>query len=430
MAEGDGSRVGLVALPVAVLLLALVTVYVVVFSREDGTADAEDPVSATTTPSPAPAELAEAWRAPAVRAGTGAHDRQATRLWAHDGTVTLVSTAGVTGYGTVDGAVRWQADPPMGAIRPCAAAERTNSAGVGAVLYRAEGAASADADCSVLGLIDTASGALLWSERFERPVSAADATVTVGEEAVTVSLDAIGSVTGFHRFALEDGEELPFPAPPDETLVRPCEGERLPLTARHVGSRVAVLTGCDGRRELSVYHADTGVLEWTHAANDPEFGFTGILAGDPVLLEQGQDLVAYAETGEEAWRLPLSEVRAETSAVAGEVLFARTGETSFAGYDLATGERRWETELPGDTLLFGVGDDGQPLLGHSGEGEGLRMVRLNPADGEETPAGLLPLDPARTADRQRVTLDEHQLYTLTSVPTDEGVTLHLQAFER
>ncbi|RKN11604.1 hypothetical protein D7319_06730 [Streptomyces radicis] len=427
-------------LPVAVLLLALLTVWVVVFSRENGSAGAEDMVAATATPTGEPEELVEAWDAPPVRAGADESDRRATRLWAHDSTVTLVSTAGVTGYDTVDGVPRWQVDPPMGGTRPCAASDATNSAGVGAVLYRAEGAASPDAtpaaDCSVLAVIDTTTGALLWSERFERPVVAADATVTVGEEAVTVGLEATGAVEGFHRFAVGTGEPLAFPAPPEDGGIPLCQGGREPLSATHVGSRVAVLTRCGGaddpggERELSVYHADTGALEWTHPVTDPALGLSGILAGDPVLLFQGDDLVAYAETGEEAWRLPRDRVRPEMAAVTGEVLFTRESDTSFAGYDLATGERRWSAELPSATQLFGVDGDGRPLLAHPVNDDGLRLFRLDAPDGAESPAGRVPLDPERSSDEVTVAFDGHQLYTLTPVTREGSEGLRLAAYER
>ncbi|MDT0347657.1 outer membrane protein assembly factor BamB family protein [Streptomyces litchfieldiae] len=427
MAEGE-SRTGLVALPVAVLLLALLTVWVVVFSREDGAVEGDGLVASTSAATSEPAELAELWRSPAVAAAIDDAGARATRLWAHDGTVTLVSTAGVRGFGTVDGAPLWEAAAPPGAGAPCAAAEGTNAAGIGAVLYLVEDG-QADTGCSVLGMVDTTSGELLWWQRFARPVAAADVTVSVGEQAVTVGLDDTGELAGFRRYAVSDGAELGLPPQPEDGSWA-CADGRETLAVRHAGSRLAVLTRCASTPELTVYHADTGELEWTHPASDPEFGFSGILAGDPVLLLQGNEAVAYAETGEELWRLPLDGLRTEMSAVAGGVLCVRSGSAGLAGYDVADGDRLWETELPEGAQLFGVDDEERLLLGHPADSEWLRLTRLDPADGSLDPAGSIPLDGRRVHDGQFVAWDEHQLYVMAPIRRDGTDGLRLRAFER
>ncbi|WP_436748910.1 outer membrane protein assembly factor BamB family protein [Streptomyces sp. URMC 129] len=483
MAEGKNSRTGLIALPVGMALLALLTVYVVVFSREEGRTTAGEVdgdlvagttgKAATASGDEPPAELARLWRAPALEAGTGGADAFATRLWANGETVTVVSTAGVTGYSTTDGARLWDVPLPDGATRPCAAAERTNAAGTGAVLYATASESTdpadtdpADADgaeesCSLLGVVDTGTGALLWSADLltpdARPVAARDVTVTVGESTVTVNLDAAGTPAGFHRFDTATGTELPVPEPPDG-FAGECPTGRQTLAIRHADSRVAVLTRCDGTPELSVYHADTGELEWTHPASDPEFGFTDILAGDPVLLHQGDALVAYSENGDELWRLPMAGLVPEESAVGGEVLIARHAPTDpdtdqdpdtdtntdqdpdpdqdqdadvavFTGYDLTDGSPLWEAELPGNVQLLDVDDTGRPLLGHAADGS-LHLVRLDPADGTDTPAGTVPLDPRRTDDEPYVAYDEHQWYVMAAIETDTARGLRLHAFER
>jgi hypothetical protein len=470
MAERQG-RTGLVALPVAVLLLALLTVWVVVFSREEGTAEPDDLVAATTTPTTEPAALAQLWGAPIVPAAIDDAGLRATRLWAHDGTVTLVSTAGVTGYDTVDGTPLWQAATPPGAGVPCAAAEGTNASGVGAVLYRAAPQDGEERDedengvpgagCTVLGVIDTTSGALLWSEPLTEPetgtetgtetgpdagseagaesgsgpdseaageAGAADITLTVGDQTVTVNLDGAGTVSAFHRLALDDGDALGTPQPPADPS-RDCAVEREPEAVRHAGSRVAVLTRCESTAELSVYHADTGELEWTHPATDPEFAFTGILAGDPLTLFQGDELVAYSETGEELWRRVVDAMRPEMSAVVGDVLCVREGGAGFAGYDVAGGEQLWESELDAGTQLFGVQDD-RLLLGRPDGDELLRLTRLDPADGTEAAAGTVQLDPQRSGEARFMAWDEHQLYVMATVEGDETQGLRLRAFER
>ncbi|UCM88798.1 outer membrane protein assembly factor BamB family protein [Streptomyces marincola] len=431
MAEGQ-SRTGLVALPVAVLLLALLTVWVVVLSREDGTEapvnTADSLVSATSAePSGSTEELAQVWRAPVVRAATEGAGAHATRLWVHDDTVVLVSSAGVTGYGAADGEPLWQARAPEGAGRPCVAAGAVNSAGVGAVLYATE---DGENGCSVLGVHDTTDGTLLWTERFDRVVTPAEARVTVGERTVTVGLDSAGTVDGFHRFEAEDGTALPLPEPPGDA-VGECEEGRETESVRHAGSRVVVVTRCDEAPELSVYHADTGLLEWTHPAVDTEFEVTGILAGDPVLLFQGHEVVAYSETGDELWRLPATELNPRASVVADEALVTRYGDASFAGYGLVGGDRLWQADLPEGTDLYGTDVTGRPVLGHATpDGEFLRLLHLEPGNGDVLPAGTVPLDPRRAADSRQVAWDANQVYVLTPVRDDENDGgLRLRAFE-
>ncbi|WP_326597699.1 outer membrane protein assembly factor BamB family protein [Streptomyces sp. NBC_01803] len=447
MAEGN-SRMGLIVLPVGMALLALLTVWVVVFSREAGRTATEDVdgglvagTAATTTGDEPPAELAQVWHAPAIAAGIGAQDATATRLWANDETVTVVSTAGVSGYGAVDGEPLWDAPLPEGATRPCAAAERVNAAGTGAVLYAAADPVGADppGSCSVLGAIDTESGELLWSADLLTPdgraVEAGGVTVTVGNDTVTVNLDTAGSPTGFHRFEAETGTELAAPEPPGG-LAWDCATGRQTLAIRHADSRVVALTRCGGEPELSVYHADTGGLEWTHPGSDPDLGFTDIVAGDPVLLHQDDDLVGYSENGDELWRLPMADLVPAESAVVGEVLVARRAPAEeaadaavFTGYDLTDGSPLWEAELPEDVRLFDADDNGRLLLGHP-TADSLELLRLSPADGTDTPAGAVPLDTRRTNDEPYMVHDEHQLYVMATIETPTAQGLRLRAFER
>ncbi|RKN39441.1 PQQ-binding-like beta-propeller repeat protein [Streptomyces hoynatensis] len=429
------------------------------------------------------------WRARDVPAAAQGDRALAIRLWPGEDTLTLVSAAGVVGYGTADGEPRWEAAAPSGAGAPCAAAPGENSAGLGAVFYTA-----GDGGCSVLAVLDTTNGALLWSTDLAvpgRPPAAPDeVAVTVGEAAVTANLDRAGSPAGFHRFEAAGGAELPLPEPPRDEAA-PCPVERRTEAIRHAGSRIVALSTCAGAvPELAAYAMDTGELQWTHPVSDPVSAFTGILAGDPVLLAQrdtngtgdtdgadgadgaeggpgagaeGEELVAYSETGEELWRMP----RPDAFRVAGGVLCAGfaadaeepgatqgtggtedtgdtgdagdTGDTEdaeggmrFAGYGLVDGERRWTAELPDGTRLLGVEGDGRLLIGHTA-GDAFALRRLDPADGTLTPASTVPLDGHRATDRPVVAYDDDQLYVLTAVESADapgGEALRLRAYER
>jgi outer membrane protein assembly factor BamB len=447
MAQGE-DRIGLLA-TVGVLLLALLTVCVVWFTRADAALETEATTEElTASPSATAPPLAEVWQAPDA-AGQLTGEDTVTRLWPGDSVVTRVSATDVTGYGTLDGQPVWQAEVPEGAETPCAASQSTNSAGLGAVLYRLPAhppaADSAAASCSMLAVYDTESGALLWSDELPAPADPGSSVpaVTVGERAVTVNLDEAGSVAGFHRFEAETGEALPLPEPPTDGWCAAAE----PLAVRHAGSRIVMLSECPAEqsgeaasRALSVYGADTGALEWTHLSDDPDFGFTGILAGNPVLIFQGEDadrqLVAFSETGEELWRRSvgaageLPGLLPDESAVVGDVLVSRyepedgTAGYAVAGYDLSTRERVWARDLPEGSRLLGVDVAGTPLLSRQ-DGDRLELLRLDPTTGVETPEGSVgPLIPSLVA------FDDHQLYVLNESGTADSPLLRLHAFAR
>jgi hypothetical protein len=97
----------------------------------------------------------------------------------------------------------------------------------------------------------------------------------------------------------------------------------------------------------------------------------------------------------------------------------------FAGYDLTDGARLWTHELPPGTALFGVDSNDMPLLGYPASGGRWQLVWLDPGNGTEYPVGAL--------DRRGPTVmgqDEHQLYVMQPVSTDEGWRTRLRAFER
>ncbi|WP_129841222.1 PQQ-binding-like beta-propeller repeat protein [Streptomyces sp. RFCAC02] len=498
MADDAEGRIGLVA-TVGVLLFGLLTVFVVVFSRQDGTAAESLEEVADTRPTETanapPEALARVWDAPAVALGEDADVTAdpagtadpATRLWLSERAITLVSPAGVTAYGTIDGAELWSVPPPPGAGRPCAASDGVNDSGVGAVLYTTE-----EGDCALLAALDTDTGTLPWwkdltdtdgedapdtdtgtgsDEQPATPVDPAAVTLTAGEQTITVNLDAEGTVAGFHRFDAAAGTELPLPTPPPDQA--PCaEGAQARTEAvGHAGSRVVELVRCvpadagtgrdtegdpgtdpagtdggtgtatgtetAGDLLLNAYTADTGELEWTHpAADGSTLTFSALLAGDPVILRQDDELVVYAETGEEAWRMPRPDRR---PVAAGEILCVLggggTGETAddgtlpVTGYGLDSGTVLWETALDDAPQFFGTDANGGLLTG-SVQGDALWLATVDPADGTPRPGPVVELPAHRVGDRQYMARDEYQLYLLSTVETDEGPALSLSAFER
>ncbi|UED84952.1 PQQ-binding-like beta-propeller repeat protein [Streptomyces profundus] len=460
MAEGEG-RFWLVVAPVGVVLLALLTVWVVVFSREEA-AEPGDVASPGTSEVgvPVPGELAELWAAPRVAAPVRGPGAELIRLWPHDPTVALVTATGVHGYQTVDGGPVWELEPPPTAGAPCAASETVNSSGLGAVLHR-----SATGGCTLLVVLEVTEGEPLWWRELPAPegepadpAEAAGAVVAMGETTVSVSLEAEGEPAAFHRLATETGEELPLPSPPDGAEGS-CTESRLPRSVHQDGNRIVVRSRCLGeppRDEVSVYHADTGEWEWSNQATEAErFEVEGVLAGDPVLLLRAGELVAYAETGQVLWRHPIGvadgdEVRpgplpGAHSVVTGDVLFTRyvpvsmvdpdeanpadEGAVHVAGYGLAEGEIRWTAELPAGTQLLGVDEAGGPLLAEPADGGVQRVFALDWATGERSDVGTVPFSSDLADDRQIAAFDEHQLYLLTALAA-ETPTVRLHAYER
>ncbi|WP_052847829.1 PQQ-binding-like beta-propeller repeat protein [Streptomyces avicenniae] len=446
MSDGDG-RIGLVA-TVGVLLFGLLTVAVVFFTREDATADeeearalvAEAEAEATSTEAAPPAALGRIWQTPAVPSGEddGGADGPSTdtgdpappiRLWVHDNALATVAPSGVTGYGTLDGTALWTAPPPPEAGPLCAAGQGVNGSGLGAVLHTATGGG-----CSLLSVIDIDTGTTVWTADLTDPdappADPAGVTVTTGDATVTVNLDAAGTPTAFHRFDAPTGDPLPPPAPPQDEPLCPDAAE--PQAIRHAGSRIVELTRCVGTDDLllNAYVTDTGELEWTHPADDPAFAFSGLAAGDPVVLRQGRQLVAYAETGDELWRMP----EPVASHVTGTVLCVQDGPAAagllpLAGYDLATGRRLWSEEAEPGTQLFGEDDTGALLTGRV-TGDALWLESRDPATGEITTGPVAELPGRRLHDGLVLAYDEYQLYVMASVETDEGPALRLRAYER
>ncbi|MFR9724539.1 PQQ-binding-like beta-propeller repeat protein [Streptomyces sp. MS19] len=446
MSDGEG-RIGLVA-TVGVLLFGLLTVLVVISTRQDAT-DTADPgelvsdAGATLPQTAPPAALGRIWQTPAAPTGAAtdgggpstdtADPAPPIRLWAHDATLATVAPSGVSGYGSLDGTRLWTADAPPDAGPLCAAGDGVSASGVGAVLRTAEGGG-----CAYLSVIDIDTGTTLWSADLTdpdpapgaRPADPADVTVTAGDQTVTVNLDAAGTPAAFHRFDATTGTVLPPPAPPaDEPL---CPEDAEPQALHHAGSRIVELTRCAGTGDLllNAYAADTGELEWTHPADDPAFTFSGVAAGDPVLLRQGSQLVAYAETGDELWRM----AEPDRSLVTGTVLSVQDGPPAaglvpLAGYDLATGRRLWTDDAEAGTQFFGEDDRGALLTGRV-TGDALWLESRDPDTGAATPGPIAELPAHRVDDRLAVAYDEYQLYVLATVETDEGPALRLRAYER
>jgi hypothetical protein len=382
-------------------------------------------------------ELASAWRTAPVAADDDAMPQ--SRVWATDKAVVSVTSSGVRGYDPATGEDSWELAPPEGADTPCGAAPEVNAQGIGAVLYRPVNAASPDT-CSVLGVVDTASGELLWSQDLTTPdpeyasPGSYYTPVTVGEEAVTVELVE----DGLHRFAVADGAELPVPEVPAQQV---CEDYYTDW--RHSPEHLVAVTSCDemtdAESEITAYDAASGEELWTASdATGADDDIAEIVADAPLTITTQEKLVSFGEDGQVAADLPLDRqdgylaIEPGDYGVQGSTLVTTFDSSAqeFVGIDLTTGEEAWQKSPNGPAEGF-VGGDDHILSAYSAVVEGtggapVHIARLNAADGTWTVEGILPADAGFT---WTMAATDTTVYVLAE-PSDEEGSVRIEAYER
>ncbi|MGP3966632.1 outer membrane protein assembly factor BamB family protein [Streptomyces sp. 6N223] len=383
-------------------------------------------------------ELAATWRTQPVTADDEALPQP--RLWATDRAVVSVTSSGVRGYDPATGEDRWELPPPEGADAPCGAAPDVNAQGIGAVLYRPVNAASPDT-CSVLGVVDTASGELLWSHDLTTPdpeyaaPGSSYTPVTVGEETVTAELVE----DGLHRFAVADGAELPVPEVPAQQV---CED--FYTDWRHSAEHLVAVTSCDemteAESEITAFDAASGEELWTAPdATGADDDIAEIVAGAPLTVTTQERLVSFGEDGQVAADLPLDRqdgylaVEPGNFAVQGSTLVTTFDDSAqeFVGIDLTTGEEAWQKSPDGPAEGF-VGGDDHVLSAYSAVADGTggaptHIARLNAADGTWTVEGVLPEDAGFT---WTMAADDATVYVLAEPDSGGDGTLRIEAYER
>ncbi len=388
---------------------------------------------------------AEVWRSPATDSDVG--DDVDLALWLDGSVLTRVAPTHVTGFDAEGGESLWEFGEPEEARAVCAASERTNAEGIGAVLYSVYGA-DGEEDCALLVVIDTRRGESLWTTDLREAAEwwgGGNAVVRVSASTVTVSDVSYTGLNSFHGFDLATGEPVPDPEPPTPDCPEYSTGVSL---IGQADTRLAMVTTCepvpDGEEpvsRLSVYDADSRELLWTRDGPDPDKPVTGVVSGSPLILLEGRHLVAYSDTGERLWRVVATDesggTRLSVRAVTDGVLIVeslsdegdRRGE--FAGYDLGSGERLWQSQAPEPSEFFGVaGDTGSALLGayafDQDDGGRMTLSWLDLADGSTRDFGTVPFPLEGGEVGALVAFDEDRLY-LTGGTEQE---FRLRAFER
>ncbi|WBB64263.1 PQQ-binding-like beta-propeller repeat protein [Streptomyces sp. WMMC500] len=388
------------------------------------------------------AELAERWRTESV--DHRPEDVWLPPMWVAGDVVVSITTSGVTGHDAATGKAAWELPAPEGAGAPCAASPTVNGKGVGAVLFAPAGAQGGGDACSVLGVVDTASGDLLWSKDLtagEDSYPTADVMpVSIGEESVTVEL----LEDGLHRFSI-DGGELPTP---EVTVGQECDD--FYVDWRHSAEHLVAVVDCPdltgAENYIAAYDSGSGEELW----NAPDFtdedqpARVEILADEPLTVATQEKLVSFDEDGKPLADLPLDRPDGYLHLDPGDFTIQESvlvtsyddATNDYVGIDLATGKELWKQEFdsPPHPLAAGNGPDGE-LVGlqdrvieeENALSEHLALWNARKG-GEPATKGVLPED---TGSPQAVATspDDGTLYVLAE-PEVGGEALRIEAYER
>lgn len=244
---------------------------------------------------------------------------------------TLDARATVTATGT-DGSTLWQTG-----LRPDWAGRGTASGGGLAV---ADGRVFATSAYGRLVALDAATGAEVWSHRFEAPVTAAPTVLggqvyVVSSDSVAWVLDAATGRVAWQKAGTPSPSAMvggPAPAVTDRAVLLPYPSGDLTAALRETGLRLWT-TRVAGRR--------TGIAS----------AFVTDIAGDPVVVgstvyvgnRSGRVMAIDVDTGTARWTARDGAL-APLRVVAGNVFFVSdTG--ALVRVDAATGERIWAVDL-------------------------------------------------------------------------------------
>jgi len=150
-----------------------------------------------------------------------------------------------------------------------------------------------------------------------------------------------------------------------------------PLTMHVSAGRLAVVTN---QGQVSIFNADSGLLEWQLSLNTP---ITAGIGGDGIryaVISQSNQLLVMSQ-GKELWKASLPALALTAPLVAGGRVFVLTSDRTLMAFDGATGQKLWSQQKSGDPLVLkqaGILTIFQEnlLVGLSG-----RLVAINPANG-------------------------------------------------
>lgn len=330
---------------------------------------------------------------------------QAPRSWVTDQVMTLTVPGGVTGYGLARGEKRWTV-PLAGTV--CAASEQPSGGRI-AIVHGLK-------DCNAITLIDLAGGKAVWTRplpgRVHDPQSAKDQVAISG-----TTVMVLRGYDGITAMRSRDGRAMWR----KRTLAPHCVFTRL-------AGGAAVLTEqyCkNGTHTVHRLDPAKGVSRWSHALTG-DARLTGVLSTSPaVIVVDGKEVIALDDAGAATLRIPQDSsfgVRCDIAEVAwcrgavvnGTRVFLRVpgkgddvlGPSSISAYDVANGQRLWESDGSSSRTLIPVGFDGSDLIAAYPKTSGKKgysdkpnaVVRIDPSNGRtsssilDIPASLTGVD--------------------------------------
>ncbi|WP_158573940.1 PQQ-binding-like beta-propeller repeat protein [Streptomyces triticagri] len=312
-----------------------------------------------------PKKLEPAWE---TRVPEASHSQGGTG-WSADGIIARQQGTQLRGYDTRTGKKRWTLKPPEGTSGVCALSAGTNSAGLGGLMLATE---RNEDDCTYAGVVDLADGKVKWAKHVGRLSDIGPASLSIGDEALTVTRDC----HGVGQYRPRDGKSLGTRLEQDEACAHQAVHNGRHLAVHYAPAAEArdvapdwVPPGDSTQAHFALYEGADDKPVWHTEAGRGGDRMNGIVSDDPVVLDITREGHRLIQTYDAAGR-PVRTFGKQldgSSGVDGRqgggpyvqgdtlVMDDRPGAGQSA-YDLRTGKVRWR--LPaGRAQALGVWKD-------------------------------------------------------------------------
>lgn len=421
----NGLVIGIVAGAVAVLLIA--GGVIVAASGDDKPGDGKkkqrtDPVELASGTFRFEPDRSVLWK---VETPTAAPTAASTLIGQWTGAKNLVvgDQSALTGYDITTGKELWKAEAPVSGAAPCAMSPELTADGLGGVLFRKAGARNTSAPCTLLTVIDTATGKVKWYEDV-RPGAdeGRDHSIAVDEKNNRVF--ALTANMAFSH-ALDSGKKNW-----DAGGAKYCN-----LTGKVAATAVVVAQTCFDTNKTVVASLDLAdghnKSRWKYTVPGDSSAKARILSADPAVasINPGSaaargNIVMFDSAGRPGPGVSMSQPFGklpentifDTSVpyrFDGTTMVTTVGSSSakprtVAAFDLTTGKEKWHQDVSAQgkaVQVVGI-EGGNVIAAESGDYSDVRgqLVRLQLTTGTATRGGRFPVDTAKSLDRNPVLL--------------------------
>ncbi|GAB2623669.1 hypothetical protein GCM10027168_64590 [Streptomyces capparidis] len=367
------------------------------------------------------------WKVDAKKAN--GDDSLATAIghWFAGGNFVFGDETGITAYDLKTGQEKWTAQAPENGAKPCAMSEEVGDDGKAAVLYRPAKAESY-APCTLLAVLDTATGKKVWSHNL-RPGAESGRGDSVSVDAKNNRVFAITAEMVF-SYSLDTGKKN-WDAGGDED----CD-----LSGRTAPTAIVVEQTCfdEDKTVIHSLNLDDGRKSlWTADAPGDYSTDVAVLSASPAvtLINEGSAAArgyvnGYSDNGtpnpkikmaQSFGNLPEADGLFDTAPryrFSGTTMIATVGKgstgrnTTVAAFDLTTGQEKWHKQVgDAENAAQVLGFEGDSLVaarggGYSGEG---KLLGIALSDGTVTEGGDLPKNTVGTLEYNELVHHENLL---------------------